>query len=222
MPGTSRRAAWQRRSQRGRGIISADAASGPRPGCHCRGRFGFRAPGSYGRGRRDWPRLWPAPCHPGIRIEQPARAERYAAVLFCIGSHHEVTTAQQRELAAVRPVVVVNAEAGEAPRTPLQEPFAGGAHVVLQVPCGRIAPERIRESIGDWRGPLVLSGGATAALVCRALGVRAIWLQREIAPGIPRGVISGGLFDGSPVVTKSGGFGIPSALIQIADELICP
>jgi uncharacterized protein YgbK (DUF1537 family) len=54
------------------------------------------------------------------------------------------------------------------------------------------------------------------------LGVREIRLEREIAPGIPRGSISGGLFDGLPIVTKSGGFGKPGALIQILDDLTCP
>jgi uncharacterized protein YgbK (DUF1537 family) len=152
--------------------------------------------------------------------EEAGHAERYAAVLFCIGSDHAVTIEQQRELAAARPVVAVNAEMA----TPecIAEALHRGIHVALQIPYGRVAPERIRQLIGDWRGPLVLSGGATASLVCRALGVREIRLHREIAPGIPRGVIVGGLFDGAPIVTKSGGFGKPGALIQIADCFTCP
>ena len=42
----------------------------------------------------------------------------------------------------------------------------------------------------------MLSGGDTASLVCRALGVRRIQLEDEIAPGIPWGNLSGGAFDG--------------------------
>jgi uncharacterized protein YgbK (DUF1537 family) len=147
-------------------------------------------------------------------------SERYAAVLFCIGSDHPVTIEQQRQLAAARPVAALNVETAEPER--LAEAFRGGMHVALDVPYGRIAPEGIRRLIGDWRGPLVLSGGATASLVCRALGVREIHLHSEIAPGIPRGAIAGGLFDGAPIVTKSGGFGKPGALIQIVDDLTCP
>ena len=93
---------------------------------------------------------------------------------------------------------------------------------MLRIPYGRIASEDVRRLIGDWRGPLVLSGGATARLVCDALGVSEIRLGREIAAGIPRGVIVGGMFDGLPVVTKSGGFGRPDALIRIVDEFTCP
>ena len=91
----------------------------------------------------------------------------------------------------------------------------------LKVPYGRVSADRLRLLTGDWRGPLVLSGGATASLVCRALGVREILLHREIVPGIPRGVISAGLFDGAPIVTKSGGFGPRGALVQILDDLTC-
>jgi uncharacterized protein YgbK (DUF1537 family) len=152
--------------------------------------------------------------------EESRPAERYPAVLFCIGTDHPVTIEQQRALAAACPLLELNAETAEPVH--VAEGMRAGVHVALQIPYGRIAPERIRQLIGDWRGPLALSGGATASLVCRALGVREIHLHREIDPGIPRGVIAGGLFDGLPIVTKSGGFGKPSALIQIVDDLTCP
>ena len=216
--GTSLRAAWRRRSPRRRGssprMPRRMATWMPSPRLDW-----LPSAASCGRGRQGWRRLWRGLRQPGPH-EVAGRFERHAAVLFCIGSDHAVTVAQQRELSAVRRVAAVNAEAA----TPdcIRDAFRRGMHVALQIPYGRIAPERIRELMGDWRGPLALSGGATASLVCRALGVREIQLRREIAPGIPRGVIAGGLFDGAPVVTKSGGFGTPCALIQIADELTCP
>jgi uncharacterized protein YgbK (DUF1537 family) len=64
---------------------------------------------------------------------------------------------------------------------------------------------------------LFLCGGDTASLVCRSLGVRSIELRRELARGIPAGILHGGLYDGIPVVTKSGGFGSPDDLIHIED-----
>jgi uncharacterized protein YgbK (DUF1537 family) len=76
------------------------------------------------------------------------------------------------------------------------------------LPLGPIPPEA---------GALVLSGGDTASAVCRAAGARRIDLCDEILPGIPWGILRGGRFDGVPVVTKSGGFGAPDALIRIAD-----
>jgi uncharacterized protein YgbK (DUF1537 family) len=153
------------------------------------------------------------------RRGEAERAGRYGAVLFCIGSNHRVTVEQQRELAAARPVLTESAETAAAER--IAETLHGGRHVVLQLPFGRVTAERVRLTIGAWRGPLALSGGATARLVCDALGVREIRIEGEIATGTPRGTIAGGMFDGLPVVTKSGGFGKPDALIQIVDDLTC-
>jgi uncharacterized protein YgbK (DUF1537 family) len=96
-----------------------------------------------------------------------------------------------------------------------------GQHVVLRVQRGCTPAGRIRELLADTAGPLVLCGGDTASVVCRALDIRAIELRREIAPGIPCGLLQGGPFDGLPVVTKSGGFGSPDALIEVADFFSC-
>jgi uncharacterized protein YgbK (DUF1537 family) len=64
---------------------------------------------------------------------------------------------------------------------------------------------------------LLLSGGDTASAVCRQAGARRIDLCGEVLPGIPWGILRCGRFDGIPVVTKSGGFGAPDALIRIAE-----
>jgi uncharacterized protein YgbK (DUF1537 family) len=63
-------------------------------------------------------------------------------------------------------------------------------------------------------GALILTGGDTAMLVLAALGASCIHLAGEIAPGIPRGVVEGGLAHGCVVITKSGGFGEPTALLD--------
>ena len=126
-----------------------------------------------------------------------------SSVLFCLGTTHPVTVEQQRHLLAL----------GRA------------EHVVLNLPVRQISVERVRELVGDAAGAataLVLSGGDTASLVCRALGVRRIELADEIVPGIPWGYLSGGAFDRWRVATKSGGFGAPHALIQVADFFTCP
>ena len=97
-------------------------------------------------------------------------------------------------------------------------------HVVLNLSVGQTSPTHVRELIGAAAGDataLVLSGGDTASLVCRALGVRRIQLEDEIVPGIPWGYLIGGAFDQARVATKSGGFGAPHALIQVADFLTC-
>jgi uncharacterized protein YgbK (DUF1537 family) len=132
----------------------------------------------------------------------PAAPRPVSSVLFCIGSDHPVTVEQQRHLLAL----------------------GRSEHVVLNLSLRPISLERVRELVGNAAGTataLVLSGGDTASLVCRALGVRRIELEDEIVPGIPWGYLSGGAFDGWRVATKSGGFGAPHALIQVADFFTC-
>ena len=144
---------------------------------------------------------WGGPPGPGCPLGPAARPA--SSVLFCIGSSHPVTVEQQRNLLALD----------------------RSEHVVLNLSLRPISLERVRELIGNAAGPataLVLSGGDTASLVCRALGVRRIELEDEIVAGIPWGYLSGGAFDGRRVATKSGGFGAPHALIQVADFFICP
>jgi uncharacterized protein YgbK (DUF1537 family) len=129
-----------------------------------------------------------------------APAPREGPVLFCLGSEHPVTLAQEEALRAARP-----------------------EYPILRIPRAGTAPEVIREHVRSASpGALVLSGGDTASLVCRALGVGRIEIYREILPGIPIGTLTGGEYDGWPVATKAGGFGENDALIQVADLLKSP
>ena len=139
---------------------------------------------------------------PGLGCPLGTAPRPASSVLFCIGSDHPVTVEQQRHLLAL----------------------GRREHVVLNLSVRQTSVERVRELIGNVAAAtaLVLSGGDTASLVCRALGVRRIELADEIVPGIPWGYLSGGAFDGRRVATKSGGFGAPHALIQVADFFLCP
>ena len=141
------------------------------------------------------------------------------AVLFCLGSDHAVTLEQERNLIAARGALALDALTAAPER--IAATLAGGRHVVLRIPYGRVGVERARQLLGGLSGALMLTGGDTASLACRALGATAIHLHHEVAPGIPRGAIGGGPLDGAPVVTKSGGFGAPDALIRIADYFTC-
>jgi uncharacterized protein YgbK (DUF1537 family) len=125
--------------------------------------------------------------------------------LFCIGSDHPVTVEQQRRLVEQRDAVVLDVD-GDVPAA-LQS-----HHVVLRIPRGYSGSmPRIRASA------LIVSGGDTAAHVCRSLEVESIDLRCEVARGIPAGLLRGGALDGAPIVTKSGGFGAPDDLILVAD-----
>jgi uncharacterized protein YgbK (DUF1537 family) len=63
---------------------------------------------------------------------------------------------------------------------------------------------------------LFMTGGDTATLVCRALGIQSLQLRDEFEPGLPRGVAAGGAFAGCTVILKSGGFGETDVLCRIA------
>jgi uncharacterized protein YgbK (DUF1537 family) len=141
-------------------------------------------------------------------------------VLFCIGSDHRVTFAQQTALVGQRRALLVHSELTKAGC--IEAALGRGQHVVLRIPQGQVSAPCLKELVACARNrAVVLSGGDTASLVCRAAGVQRIDLFDEIIPGVPRGAIRGGELDGISVVTKSGGFGRPDALIQVADYFTC-
>ncbi|HEX3878397.1 MAG TPA: four-carbon acid sugar kinase family protein [Bryobacteraceae bacterium] len=140
-------------------------------------------------------------------------------VLFCIGSTHPVTNAQAAALIERTASTCIDASlSGENIAA-----FLRDRHVVLRMPRGKVAEESIRAYLkGAAPSAIVLSGGDTALFVCRALNVDSIQIRTELLPGIPLGVMCGGAFDGAHVITKSGGFGAPDALLRIADYFSCP
>jgi D-threonate/D-erythronate kinase len=139
-------------------------------------------------------------------------------VLFCIGSDHPVTLEQQCALLNARNAATLGCDPGAEQ---IAEALAQGHHVFFRIPRDRVAAQALCRKLPRAAAGIMLSGGDTASLLCRALGVASIHLCGEIIPGIPRGVLQGGRFDGMPVVTKSGGFGASDALIQIADYFSC-
>jgi uncharacterized protein YgbK (DUF1537 family) len=68
-------------------------------------------------------------------------------------------------------------------------------------------------------GGLVLTGGDIAVSCCSLLSASGISVIREVAPGIPVGVLKGGQCSGLKVVTKAGAFGAEDALCRAVDSL---
>jgi len=66
---------------------------------------------------------------------------------------------------------------------------------------------------------LVLTGGDIALSCCSLLSADGISVLREVAPGIPVGVLKGGQSSGLKVVTKAGAFGAEDALCKAVDCL---
>lgn len=139
------------------------------------------------------------------------RPQATGPVLFCIGSDHSVTLAQQQALLATGHTVLAPSD------ETIAAALARGRHVLLRIARGGITAETVHERIaGAAPAAFVLSGGDTASLVCNALGVQAIELCHELMPGVPVGILRGGGFDGTAVVTKSGGFGDSGTLLRVA------
>ena len=145
-------------------------------------------------------------------------------ILVVAGSPAAATQAQIERLRGLGPSVLVGVGL-PVPRRP------AGLHEVIVV-CTAPATERdsgenaraVAQAIGAWAdafqpGAVVLAGGATARLVCERLGAHGVRLQSELQPGIPHGLLRGGLWDGVRVVTKAGGFGTPETLLDVVQAL---
>lgn len=140
-----------------------------------------------------------AKCLGAPDARDPAILGRHGPAVLYIGSTHAATSAQVTFLRSSRDphtyrIVTVRSLDGEA------------------------GPPVARYQARDAAG-LIMTGGDTAALVCRDLKVRGIRLIREILPGIPYGRLMGGPFEGVPVITKAGGFGSEDTLAVLVDAL---
>jgi D-threonate/D-erythronate kinase len=57
---------------------------------------------------------------------------------------------------------------------------------------------------------LIVAGGETLKNLCTVLGTRSLLATAQVAPGVPRSLMQGGVWDGVEVVSKSGAFGPPT------------
>jgi len=97
----------------------------------------------------------------------------------------------------------------------LEEQAPRSDHAVVPIEFGTVSQQDIRQAFTSKPvSALILTGGDTAAFVLRSLEASGIRLAGELAPGIPSGFVAGGMADGCMVITKSGGFGDPNALVH--------
>jgi uncharacterized protein YgbK (DUF1537 family) len=105
------------------------------------------------------------------------------------------------------------------------------AHTALVAPedrDGKLDPAAVARRMGEFAASLaaryelsgfVVTGGDGARALTGALRARVIALTGEVAPGIPIGTLSGGPRHGHAIVTKAGGFGSPTALLEAAEAV---
>jgi uncharacterized protein YgbK (DUF1537 family) len=178
---------------------------------------------------------------PLIRNAQPrSKVDRGCGpVLIVAGSQHEATARQIQVLrAAGVPIVCPGQSLIDDPETAVDDTvdevamhLAAGRSAVLTTlglsPCplgGQFVAARLAQivaapDVSSQVGGLVLTGGDVAAAVCTALEATALWLEGEITPGIPRGVLEAGRLRATPIATKAGSFGDDNALLSSIDHL---
>lgn len=139
-------------------------------------------------------------------------------VLGLFGSDQAATA---RQLAACSPCWIRIANGGrvEAGRVVQRMESAGVALASLDLPPGlprHEAAQRIEAAMTELirrlprPGTLIAAGGETLRALCRGLGASSLRTTGLIAPGVPRSVMCGGVWDGIDVVSKSGAFGADS------------
>jgi uncharacterized protein YgbK (DUF1537 family) len=164
-------------------------------------------------------RLWP-----DSRSAPPPAPQGPA--LVAIGSRDPITLAQAQGLrAALHPewteapdgAVPDGADSGDAPLSVMQmtpgpgaDPRAAGARFA----AGIAARLRARTF-----GALIVTGGETADALLAALGCGTLTLRGALLPGIPVSDMAAPGLAPLRLITKSGGFGAPDALVRLATAI---
>ena len=90
---------------------------------------------------------------------------------------------------------------------------------LFRIEWGQTTKDEIRSAVASFTphtvSCLFMTGGNTAMLVCRALGIHSLRLHGEFEPGLPHATALGGPFTGCNIILKSGGFGQTDVLSRI-------
>ncbi|RDD54031.1 MAG: four-carbon acid sugar kinase family protein [Candidatus Korarchaeota archaeon NZ13-K] len=149
-----------------------------------------------------------------LGCERGDEVRAHGPVLFLSGSGNEVTREQFSVLAREVPVFGYDEEGIRSSRRRLLE----GADAAMLFDLGK-ALKGIRELVDliiDSRpSALVVVGGETLRAVLRQLEVSAIRMGSYPEDGVAAGWIVGGPLDGTPLISKAGGFGDPETLLRV-------
>lgn len=137
--------------------------------------------------------------------------------LLCIGSNHAVSSKQMAHLCSNTGVARLDASTAEPDE--VHSALSQRSVAALCLNPTAADAERIREQIRAATAAglrrILLTGGDTAELICRAAGVKDLLVCGEALPGVAEGVVEGGLLDQVVFATKSGGFGQEDCLTQL-------
>ncbi len=159
-------------------------------------------------------------------------AERFPGLLFAgsaglaqaLASHDARRVKSVQPPTAARTLIVAGSD---HPVTKLQletlDRVDSSAVQVLRTPYNSRDRARILAAFRTFAPKaLILTGGDTALLAANTFGAHSFILHGELAPGIPWGIVQGGMAEGCIVVTKSGGFGAPTIFNEILSALRGP
>lgn len=137
--------------------------------------------------------------------------------LLCIGSTHAVSSMQMAHLCGN--MGVARLDASTADPNEVRRALSRRSVAALCLNPNAADAERIREQIRAATAAglrrILLTGGDTAELICRAAGVNDLVVCGEAMPGVAEGMVEGGLLDQVIFATKSGGFGQEDCLTRL-------
>lgn len=142
-----------------------------------------------------------------------------------IGSMDPITLAQIEALKTSFPDIdIIHAPNGQAPAADLAVHTQKGLCLIHSVQGNQtVSPEAVSAALAacilsidlPQNAGLLLSGGATAQAVLHAMDISVLEITGEILGGLPVST-AGDL----TIITKSGGFGAPDALVQVANSYL--
>jgi uncharacterized protein YgbK (DUF1537 family) len=154
---------------------------------------------------------------PRIESSKKSGGIRGPVVLF-VGSDHAVTRQQIGKLkeSMAAPVLEASIEDFSGIPSDIQVVILNVPRLTSEDLMGRAVSLLASSGIGC----CLMTGGDTAALVCRASGAHSLQVTEEFSPGLPQGIVRGGTLDQLPVVLKSGGFGKEDVLREFVDRFV--
>ncbi|NVD43068.1 four-carbon acid sugar kinase family protein [Ensifer sp. HO-A22] len=141
--------------------------------------------------------------------------------LFVIGSRDPITLAQIEELRATRKPRYMPAPNGRLTGAIADESLitlvqaVPGSVPTSSKEVSRLLAESVFPALTRIASTLLLSGGATAEAVLEKMGITRFRLVGECMPGL--GLAHA---DGRCIIAKSGGFGQPGTLRELADRIL--
>jgi len=162
----------------------------------------------------------------------PTVRPRLAPVLIVVGSDHAQSRAQIESFAEAYPaqrVEIAEITPGLPGRVSAVLHVSGAALVSFRLGDSLDPPQmmqRIRAALAKFLpaverpGGLIVAGGETLRAICEVLGAERLMVVGEIRAGIPAATLIGGLWDGLQVLSKSGAFGKPRTLVNLAAAIM--